>query len=235
MTKTAELMFCTFFALILFGCKFTHTGVPYTQHIVQENSAATNGLTTIPHPGHLLATNGIINAKQIESDLRNRCKVRYETIIHNLGEPSEVESEGSVPHLLWYYQDGSCFVVSLRSLRNTSCQWIECKPGEFDLSMIYKAVSARLKTRIITGMNAWELVQLLGPGYGDDIQTAGTAYWLWYFDDGTCLVATRDYIVNRNVLNFGEPDYIACPLGCFRMDMLRKESQLRISPFENDR
>ena len=129
----------------------------------------------------------------IEQSLADGWPIEYSSLTNILGSAQEIK-EFSVPFHLWFFDDGTCLVVSESGWGGHEIQrfhWIDCAPGQFDVLMVYHPLPAELKTKLQLGMDLESLWKLLGPDDGIDITRSGTALFLWYFDDDTCLVTGK--------------------------------------------
>ena len=147
---------------------------------------ATNALTKLPKERKS-------DLADIAQALTNGQRIDYSSLTNILGSAQETK-EFSVPFHLWFFDDGTCLVVSETGWGSREIQrfhWIDCDPGQFDLLMIYHPLPAELKSKLRTEMDLEALWKLLGPDDGIDITGSGTALFLWYFDDDTCLVTGK--------------------------------------------
>ena len=126
-----------------------------------------------------------------------------------LPDPSLTLTEGLPDPLhVWYVEDGTCLAVILRKAYVLRYEWLDCRPGEFRLDLLYPTLPAARKEGLGAELGLSEIVRRLGPDRGPDANgyADGTAIWplhafdpghnswhVWYFDDETCLfVATTD-------------------------------------------
>ena len=145
----------------------------------------------------------------------------------SLPDPSLTLTEGLPDPLhVWYVEDDTCLAVIVRKGYVLRYEWLDCRPGEFRLDLLYPTLPASQKKGLGAELGLSEIVRRLGPDRGPDANwfadghdvwpfrgyDHGRSSWhLWYFDDNTCLfVATTDGKIDVFKFHDSAP-------GCFRI------------------